>query len=69
MKKFWAAGVMLRKISPSEREPLLQMCITEHVDKVLASQGLSRVLLTPEQLAKAEEDTRAALVKEWKLDA
>lgn len=45
------------------------MCITEHVDKVLASQGLSRVLLTPEQLAKAEEDTRAALVKEWKLDA
>jgi hypothetical protein len=68
-KKFIAVGVMLRKMTPTEREPILQKCITEHVNKVLASHGLSREQLTPEQLTKAETDTRNALIKEWKLDA
>lgn len=68
-KKFNAVGAMLRKMTPAEREPVLQRCITEHVDKTLIAHGLFRYQITPEQLMIAEADTRAALIKVWKLDA
>lgn len=69
MKRFWAAGVMIRKMTPTEREPVLQMCITEHIDKVLAAHGVSRAQLTQEKLERTEADVRALLIKEWNLDA
>lgn len=69
MKKFWAIGKMLKKMTPVEREPVLQKCITEHIDKVLAAHGVSRAQLTQEKLERTEADVRALLIKEWRLNA